>query len=335
MSETSNLKIVAPDANSVLVPLHSHFAALASSVDKGVTDRFQVKHLSYLTTELRDAEYNASGANAGKPVDETTGKPDLVDGDMCLVIANKRQYIWNVNTSTSTKGWMLVAKRFVFASISERNAMLGEDIYEGDSCYITDLDKSYNYDGSSWVSTDGLVQIVPTGSQVVATGASGTGTVDDYGNINFSAVTSLQLNGIFTSRFKHYKMIFTADTSVSGYVNFRYVTGTTENSATTHFYTGFSSTSTATTWQSGSTTASNGRIGYASAGSGFANFMTFEIFNPQQAMYTRSVSSGGYNNVATQYTSTFNASTVFDGFRIIPEVTTTTFTGSLKIYGYN
>ena len=144
MSETANLKIVAPDANSVLVPLHSHFATLASTVDKAVTDRFQVKQLRYETTAQRDEEYSST---TGEPVDASSGKPSLVDGDMCLVIANKREYVWDV--TGATKGWLLKSKRFVVQSISERALILGEDLYEGDSCYVTDLDRTYNYDGAN------------------------------------------------------------------------------------------------------------------------------------------------------------------------------------------
>lgn len=145
MSETANLKIVAPDSNSVLVPLHSHFAALASTVDDAITNRFQVKQLRYETETQRDADYTAS---TGKPVITTAGKPDLVDGDMCIVNLNKRQFIWNLNGSTGS--WLALGKRFVFASISERDAMPAVDIYEGDTCYVRDVDTDFTWDGAAW-----------------------------------------------------------------------------------------------------------------------------------------------------------------------------------------
>lgn len=144
MSETANLKIVAPDANSVLVPLHSHFAALASTVDDAITSRFQVKQLRYETDAQRTADYNSSGLS--------TGKPDLVDGDMCLVNTNKRQFIWNFNGTTGA--WQPLAKRFVFASISERDAVPVADIFEGDTCYVTATNVEYYWDGSAWVDRD-------------------------------------------------------------------------------------------------------------------------------------------------------------------------------------
>ena len=151
MSETTNLKIVAPDANSVLVPLHSHFAALASSVDKGVTDRLQLKYLRYETVDARDEEYNNA---TGVAVDATTGKPDLVDGDRCLIVANKREYVWNVNPLSGT-GWMLQSKQFTFDSKTVMDAVLPEDLYEGDTAYLRDVDQVYLWDGSAWLPAFG------------------------------------------------------------------------------------------------------------------------------------------------------------------------------------
>jgi hypothetical protein len=157
MSETTNLKIVAPDANSVLVPLHGHFAALASSVDKGVTDRLQLKYLRYETVEARQEEYeelNPSHPRFGKVIDETTGKPDLVDGDRCLIIANKREYVWNVNPSGGT-GWLLQSKQFTFDSKTVMDAVLPEDLYEGDTAYLKDVDQVYLWSGSAWLPAFG------------------------------------------------------------------------------------------------------------------------------------------------------------------------------------
>jgi hypothetical protein len=175
MSETSNLKIVAPDANSVLVPLHSHFATLASSVDKAVTDRFQVKNLRFETITQRDSDPNDSYGSDGKPTNAALGKPDLVDGDMCIINQNKRQFIWNFNGSTGS--WMPLTKRFTFASISERDAMPGADLYDGDSCYVTDntVDQTFIWNGSAWVPDYGRAAYF-VGKQTSTISAATAGT---------------------------------------------------------------------------------------------------------------------------------------------------------------
>jgi hypothetical protein len=147
MAQTSNLKLISPDASSVLIPLHSHFAVLASGVDQAITDRFQYKILAYETVADRDAVYTES---TGLPVDVNSSKPALVDGDICYIRQNKRYYIWNVNT-TGTNSWIQTLKRFTFSSIANRDAHLAEDTTEGDTCYVTDVDIDFVWDGSAWL----------------------------------------------------------------------------------------------------------------------------------------------------------------------------------------
>lgn len=147
MAQTSNLKLVSPDASSVLIPLHSHFAVLASGVDQAITDRFQYKILAYETVADRNAAYTEL---TGLPADVNSSKPALVDGDICYIRQNKRYYIWNVNT-TGTNAWSQTLKRFTFSSIAERDAYLAEDITEGDTCYVTDVDIDFVWDGSAWL----------------------------------------------------------------------------------------------------------------------------------------------------------------------------------------
>lgn len=148
MSQTANLKLVSPDASSVLIPLHSHFAVLASGVDQAITDRFQYKILAYETVADRDAVYTQA---TGIPVEVNSVKPNLVDGDICYIRQNKRYYIWNVNTS-GTNSWVQTVKRFTFTSIANRDLVLGEDIATGDTCYVSDSGLDYVWDGSAWKS---------------------------------------------------------------------------------------------------------------------------------------------------------------------------------------
>jgi hypothetical protein len=147
MSETANLKLISPDASSVLIPLHSHFAVLASGVDQAITDRFQYKILSYQTeNDLKTKDYVEA---TGLPVDINSAKPPLVDGDVGYVRQNKRYYIWNVNSS-GTNSWIQTSKRFIFSNIANRDLMLAEDIAIGDNCYVTDIGVEYVWNGSSW-----------------------------------------------------------------------------------------------------------------------------------------------------------------------------------------
>jgi len=172
MAQTANLKLVSPDASSVLVPLHSHFAVLASGVDKAIIDRFQYKTLVYETeNELKTKDYTES---TGIPINDSS-KPALVDGDVGYVRQNKRYYIWNVNT-TGTNSWTPVLKRLVFSNIATRDIYLPEDITEGDSCYVTEIDTEFAWDGAAWITPNtSTVRALPTG-QVYPPAVYGTDT---------------------------------------------------------------------------------------------------------------------------------------------------------------
>jgi hypothetical protein len=146
MSETANLKLISPDASSVLIPLHSHFAVLASGVDEAITNRFQYKILAYETTGDRDAAYTEL---TGIPVEANSNKPNLADGDVCYIRANKRYYIWNVNAS-GTNSWVQTLKRFTFTNAANRDLMLPEDIAAGDTCYVVDSGLDFVWEGSAW-----------------------------------------------------------------------------------------------------------------------------------------------------------------------------------------
>lgn len=170
MSETPNLKILAPDASSVLVPLHAHFKGLADTVDQAIVDRFQVKNLSFETTEARDLVYTET---TGEPTAANTDKPVLVDGDICYIRDKKRYFIWNQNSGNDN--WMQVSKRLNFSSTSVRDAALGEDLAEGDTCYCNDVDTEFTWDGAAWVSsvTSGLPKATISG-QMYGAAVNGT-----------------------------------------------------------------------------------------------------------------------------------------------------------------
>jgi hypothetical protein len=255
MAETATLKLVSPDASSVLIPLHSHFATLASSVEQAVTDRFQYKILAYETTAARDLVYTES---TGLPVDSTSSKPPLVDGDVCYIRQNKRYYIWNVNT-TGTNSWTATLKRFTFSTVATRDVYLAEDITEGDTCYVTDIDIDFVWDGSAWQTpSTSVVRAIPTG-QFYPPAVYGTsnqasivgrilyipfhvptkGTYDAYNyNVVTGAASSVITIGLFNS------------SSTTGLPT-TLITGTTAQGATTGTGVAVTATFTATVLQPG------------------------------------------------------------------------------------
>ncbi len=204
MAQTANLKLVTPDASSVLIPLHSHFAVLASGVDEAITNRFQYKILSFETTAARDLVYS----NTTGLVIDSTNKPALVDGDVCYVRDLKRYFIWNNNGGTSA--WILTLKRFNFPTLTDRDAMPAVDIAEGDTCYVADIDVNYTWDGTYWYPTSQQSTLrkmetgytyVPqfSGSILTGTFANSTTFATPILITNTLTVTSMSINVVTAS----------------------------------------------------------------------------------------------------------------------------------------
>jgi hypothetical protein len=110
--------------------------------------------------------------------------------------------------------------RFTFSSIANRDAYLAEDITEGDTCYVTDVDIDFVWDGAAWQnSTTSVVRAIPSGqlyppavygasSQVATSGrilyipfhVPVKGTYDAYNyNVSAGAVSSAITMGLFNA----------------------------------------------------------------------------------------------------------------------------------------
>lgn len=151
MSETPTLKIVSPDPDSVLVPLNSHFEALASTTEKAIIDRFQTKDLYFETIEARNQAYSET---TGLPLLDAT-KPALTDGDICYIKQGHRFFVWNVDATSSS--WTRLLKRLEFSSIgtsggtsTQRDAYLSDNLVPGDTCYVSEIKTEFYWDGNSW-----------------------------------------------------------------------------------------------------------------------------------------------------------------------------------------
>lgn len=172
----------------------------------------------------------------------------------------------------------------------------------------------------------GLVPIVPTG----ATFAGGTGTVGALGNVTFSNITTLGLDGVFTSKYKNYRIVFGKVTGSEIYFAFRkngvridngyLMTGITgNNSGTASYYV-------------------QQYVSICLVGSSNSNNLTLEISSPLDSGDPGfQVQSGGYSS--TDRAWFINGSGIkaggggpFDG---ITFTTSSSISGSVSVYGYN
>ena len=150
----------------------------------------------------------------------------------------------------------------------------------------------------------------------------------------FTASTGAEVDGVFTTDFKHYlaKFHITAHSTTLGYnLRFRNAGATDSSANYTFIAQGISSSSGILNQQIGRTQTES----KLTAGTTAPAFVfTMQIDNPKAAERTFFWFEGnrldGNRETAN---GTYNADTSFDGFVILP--TTGNFTGSYRIYGYN
>lgn len=193
----------------------------------------------------------------------------------------------------------------------------------------------YYWDGSRWTQRkSGFVPMAPT--SVVPTG--GTATVTALGEITFSSCSSVLLNEVFTSDFRHYRMyVDLTGASATGALWMRVASGTTPSSSPQYNYMGVYYDAVGTTGLACS--QSNDRLLVGDFFSGSARFGSIiEIMNPTIAGSNTSLqwrttgirSDGG----ARSHSLTGELSQVGarDGILITTNSGTTT-SGVIKIYG--
>jgi len=178
------------------------------------------------------------------------------------------------------------------------------------------------------IAGGGLVAVAPTSIANSGGSASTTGNTT-----TFTGVTSISLNGIFTSEYLNYLLIYNQITSAGTDLFARLRVAGTDNTTASSYVaqrlTASSSTVAAvrTTGDKWSVTQSN-NLGQ--------NGIMLNLFNPAIADHTvinsqtASSDTGAY---LALYCGTHNQSTVYDGFTLLT-VTATTLTGKVTVYGY-
>jgi hypothetical protein len=232
----------------------------------------------------------------------------------------------------------------VFTNTTTRDAAFGgaseKVLAEGQLCYLSDSNIVQYYSGASWAtvgpaSTGGLVPMVPTS---VAVG-SGTGTASANGQVTFTTASSVSLNGVFTSSYDNYRILFgTTVASGTGTITIRLRAAGTDITGANYL---------TQTMQADGTNAPSAAIAslqtswaYMSLGSNAqsTNNFTWDLFNPQDTAVTNGTSLNG--NIDSGNASRiivrnyiYQATTSADGISFI--MSANNFTGTITVYGYN
>ena len=176
----------------------------------------------------------------------------------------------------------------------------------------------------------GLKQIAP----ITVTAVTGTATFNSNGAVSFSGVTKISVDGVFTSRFRNYRIVITGSNTTNDQVKFKYRTGGTDTAASSYNYEVLSAASSSVASALVANNASS-RIVYTTASTQFN--ILLDVINPQTsipATYTCTSSSGsGYSSALELDGGDFSSTTSFDGISIFPQ--SGNMTGTMTVYGYN
>lgn len=175
---------------------------------------------------------------------------------------------------------------------------------------------------------DGLISMAPTSIEFSGTSA----TVNADGGVDFSGITSLSLNNIFSSNYENYLLVIKGPSSANTGVNFRYRSSGTDNSTASSYasqYIGATGTTVNGNRQTGD-------AGYAFTNSDTANagyHIYFYAPYLTRPTLSRSVSSYGNNGARLEdWVNGHNQNVSYDGITFY--TAGATLTGNVHVFGY-
>ena len=186
---------------------------------------------------------------------------------------------------------------------------------------------------ADWGSRAGLAKVIPSS---VAVG-SGTGSADSTGTVTVTSVSSVSLNDIFSTNYENYLIQMHVEGSAFQTGSIRLRVSGSDNSNATYDYAGQYQSSGSSVWQNiGSGASQTSWLGFMYGTNG-RQFNTFEIPNPFSAnrtLFSAITHEPGASSLTVWRSGQFRATTSFTGISFINSGSTT-FSGTIRIYGYN
>lgn len=200
-------------------------------------------------------------------------------------------------------------------------------VLSSNSTLATDAEVAATYQTQAGT---GLIKIVPSS---VAVG-SGTGSASALGTVTFTGVSSLNLNGVFSSTYNAYQIVLTISTfATGGQINYRYGTNGTPQTGASYSVAGIYGDNNNTSGAFGQSGQTSILWGQSSASGTEAWFGVVEVGLPNSAVRTFS-SHRATTNGATRSTfqgGAYNGTDQFTDFIILPNAN---MTGTVSVYGY-
>jgi hypothetical protein len=188
-------------------------------------------------------------------------------------------------------------------------------------------------DAAGWYVDNRASGLVPLRASTV-TISSGTGSTNSLGQITFSNATNVALDGIFSTNYRYYKVIYDYVGTTNDALLFRFRTGGTTNTTNNYYAGGLRVDYGASLVTFASNASASFTINETSA-SIFRSSGTLEVQSPMFADWT--VLNGnafdGWRLGMITSSAAFTQGTLFDGFNILPA--SGNITGKIQVFGYN
>lgn len=207
---------------------------------------------------------------------------------------------------------------------------LGSTLIDTAKFGSNDVTAFYLGSNEAWTAGEPAELIKPTG--IANTG--GSASIGTNGQVTFSGVTSLSLNGVFSADFDNYVISFQAlgvSVGSNPTVGLRYRTSGSDASGTDYTWQNLRANSTTV---NGNRYTSQTYVGIGDITDDSHNGFVAHLYGPALAQPTasRSVLAWGLNNATIDdKAGTHSLSTSYDGFTIFVGVSS--MTGYLQVYG--
>lgn len=260
-----------------------------------------------------------------------------------LGVTQRYYGLYNSSTNPGGKpsaGWYFEEGNiFVDANAATRGVRVTSPT-EGMVSYLADTNVVQAYDGSAWnslayqsaIPTVGLVPVIPTGVTQSGGSASHDSTT---GLVTYTGVTVFQVNGIFTSGFKNYRIVMDQTQTASNPPLWRAVVGGTVQTANNYYSqeANFNGTGSGIGRQ---VAESAGRLGYIDANQ--RGTFQMDVFTPYLSSTDTRFQNYENRGNSSAIIIHFHASQYFvnnqvEGVQI--SVSSGNMTGTFKVYGYN
>lgn len=285
-----------------------------------------------------------AGTAAASPVAPTLTQTDA--GVYEFPLANVAVAAGAGTVGTITDRRVFMGKRLQSVGTSAARDVVFPAPVQGDMVWRDDLGAVETYfglynvsnpggrDSTGWYTDTrqtGLVPMRPT----AATAAGGSATAGALGQISFTGATSIQLDGVFNSNYRNYRLLFQfgATTGVGNQIRLRWTAAGSSNSSANYDFLDYWYNAGATSWSTDTGTGATSVQVSAQPTTSTQNMLSVDIYGPNITGRTTYTGSGGFLRYGHFVSGGINLDNVFDGLVLFP--TAGSISGVIQILGYN